>query len=151
MIFISHRGNLNGPDETIENTTIAIDRAIDKGFDVEIDVRKHGNLLFLGHDIAEKNIDLYWIMKRLDKLWIHCKNESALSYFHRLSKTVTNINYFWHEEDTATLTSKGYIWAYPGCQPILNSIGVLPEIYNDDVSSCIGICTDYPEKYSKLR
>ena len=36
------------------------------------------------------------------------------------------LNYFWHQEDKVTLTSKGYLWAYPGviCD---NAITVLPE------------------------
>ena len=58
-----------------------------------------------------------------------------------------NIHYFWHQNDDITLTSKGYIWAYPGKQPIKNSIAVLPEIHNDDISNCIGICSDIIEAY----
>ena len=59
----------------------------------------------------------------------------------------SDIHCFWHQEDDATLTSKGYIWAYPGKQPIKNSIAVMPEIYSDDVSKCIGICSDYIINY----
>jgi hypothetical protein len=42
-----------------------------------------------------------------------------------------------------------YIWAYPGKQPIYKSIAVMPELNNDDVTKCIGICSDYIEKYQK--
>ena len=48
-----------------------------------------------------------------------------------------------------TLTSKNYIWAYPGKQPIKNSIAVLPEIYQDNLSECLGVCSDYIENYNK--
>ncbi len=58
-------------------------------------------------------------------------------------------NYFWHETDTVTLTSKSYIWAYPGKQPITNSIAVLPEIYNDNIENCVGVCSDIIEFYKK--
>jgi len=37
--------------------------------------------------------------------------------------------------------------AYPGKQPIKDSIAVMPELYNDDLSLCIGICSDYISKY----
>ena len=57
------------------------------------------------------------------------------------------IHYFWHQEDDITLTSQGYIWAYPGKQPIKNSIAVLPEIYKDKVDVCKGICSDKIELY----
>jgi hypothetical protein len=39
------------------------------------------------------------------------------------------------------------IWAYPGKQPIERSIAVMPEIFNDNVSTCIGVCSDYIENY----
>ena len=48
-----------------------------------------------------------------------------------------------------TLTSNGWMWVYPGKQPIKGSIAVMPEIYNDDVSECAGVCSDYIEKYKK--
>jgi hypothetical protein len=54
---------------------------------------------------------------------------------------------FWHQKDDVTLTSQGYIWAYPGKQPLKNSIAVLPERNNDDTSQCSGICSDVIEKY----
>lgn len=28
---------------------------------------------------------------------------------------------------------------------------VMPEIYNDDISECLGICTDYVIKYKELK
>jgi len=58
-----------------------------------------------------------------------------------------DINYFWHEEDTLTLTSHNYLWVYPGKQPIKNSIAVLPELFQDDVSECLGVCSDFIKKY----
>jgi hypothetical protein len=58
-------------------------------------------------------------------------------------------NWFWHDVDDMTLTSKGFIWVYPGKQPINNSIAVIPELYEDNISKCIGICSDYIEDYEK--
>ena len=51
--------------------------------------------------------------------------------------------------DDITLTSKNYIWAYPGKQPIKNSISVMPEL-NNDVSGCFGVCSDYIENFIKI-
>jgi hypothetical protein len=143
MILISHRGNTNGKFESYENEPMYIDKAISDGFDVEIDVWYKDNILWLGHDQPQYGIDFKWITDRIDKLWIHCKNVEAINYF----KSSTYLfNYFWHETDTLTLTSKNYIWVYPGKQPIENSIAVMPEIYNDDISKCIGVCSDYISK-----
>jgi hypothetical protein len=60
---------------------------------------------------------------------------------------IGGFNYFWHEEDTITLTSHNYMWVYPGKQPIKNSIAVMPEIYNDILNACLGVCSDYIKNY----
>jgi glycerophosphoryl diester phosphodiesterase len=142
MIIIAHRGLISGPDKKLENTITQIDSAIKMGFNVEIDLWYVDKQYFLGHDEAQYKIDLDWLFKRENYLWVHCKNIDAL-----LKMKKTSLNYFWHENDTVTLTSKGFIWAYPGKQPIKNSIAVLPEIHNDCVEDCFGVCTDYCLEY----
>jgi len=149
MKLISHRGNTDGKFGSYENEPNYIDRAIDKGFDVEVDVwcikdNQLNKILFLGHDKPEYAVDLRWFSDRAEKLWIHCKNIEAVEFF---SNNQQGYNFFWHEKDTLTLTSKKYIWAYPGKQPISNSIAVLPEIYDDNVNECIGICSDHVARY----
>jgi hypothetical protein len=140
MILISHRGNIDGKLPEYENNPNYIDAALDLGYDVEIDVWYAKEYLFLGHDQPQYLISLDWITERINKLWIHCKNIEAIEWF---SEKNIEFNYFWHESDTITLTSKKFIWAYPGKQPILKSIAVMPEIYNDNTSECLGICSDY--------
>ena len=143
MLLISHRGNTNGKNPSAENRPDYIDEAISLGFDVEIDVWLIDGVIFLGHDEPQYGITQQWLNERVDKLWIHCKNVEAMEWFNMIG----GFNYFWHEEDTLTLTSKGYMWVYPGKQPIVGSIAVMPEIHNDDVSKCLGICSDIIEKY----
>ena len=115
---------------------------VSKGFDVEIDLWEIDGHLRLGHDFAQYEISLDFLIRNKDNLWIHCKNLDALYFCQE-----TTFNYFWHEEDTVTLTSMGVLWVYPGKQPIKGSIAVMPEIHNDDVSICLGICSDYIERY----
>jgi hypothetical protein len=137
--LISHRGNLYGPKPKKENSISYITHALSLGFDVEVDFWMHDENFLLGHDYPEYKINFNFIEKWSKKLWIHCKNMEALCFLSGYN----SINYFWHEKDSATLTSHGYIWAYPGKQPIKNSIAVMPEIYNDDTSQCFGLCSDY--------
>jgi hypothetical protein len=144
MILISHRGNINGPNPARENSPYYVMEAIAMGYNVEIDVWLIEGALFLGHDEPQYKIDQKWLQDRKEKLWIHCKNIEAVVYFNSVS--THQYNYFWHQEDTLTLTSHNYIWAYPGKQPIKNSIAVMPELYNDDLSKCLGICSDFVEK-----
>jgi hypothetical protein len=147
MILISHRGNINGKNIERENHPDYIDEAIALGYDVEIDLWITDDL-YLGHDEPQYKVTSKWLEQRLHKLWIHCKNIPALeyvNYFHDRE----DLNYFWHENDTVTLTSKGDIWAYPGKQPIQESIAVMPEINNDNIIYCKGVCSDYIENYKK--
>ena len=81
----------------------------------------------------------------MDKLWIHCKNIDALDHF--VTKT-GGFNYFWHQEDDFTLTSKNYIWTYPGKSYTKSSVIVMPEWNNVNwdnlrVINSFGVCSDF--------
>ena len=142
--FISHRGNIFGRIESEENKPSYIESALSDGYDVEIDLWLIGDNLFLGHDFPDYQIDLKWIEERSKRLWVHCKNPEAVVFLCGLEN---GINYFWHQEDKLTLTSRGHIWVYPGNQPIKNSIAVMPEIHDENVDACLGICSDYIGNY----
>jgi len=144
MILISHRGNTNGKFESYENEPNYIDKAIKEGYDVEIDVWYIDDLIYLGHDKPQYVVDFKWFMDRISKLWIHCKNIEALISFQ---ESGYEFNFFWHQEDDVTLTSKNYTWAHPGKQPIKNSIAVMPEIHKENITQCIGVCSDYIKNY----
>jgi hypothetical protein len=152
MILISHRGNIDGKNIELENQPLYIDKAISLGYNVEIDVWYNDNQLWLGHDSADYQIDINWLKNKLSKLWIHCKNISAIEYFHNSTDVMIRgyANYFFHNIDDTTITSKGYLWVYPGKQSVKNSIAVMPEIHNDDISNCIGICSDEIIKFKNV-
>ena len=57
MFFISHRGNLKGPNKTQENKIEYIDKALKKNFDVEIDLWFVKKNFFLGHDEPLYKVD----------------------------------------------------------------------------------------------
>jgi len=145
MILISHRGNLDGKSG-FENQPERIDYALSLNLDVEIDLWVKKNEIFLGHDNPEFKIDLDWLYQRAKNIWIHCKNLMAIELLNSLEDS-HKLNYFFHDMDFCTLTSKGYVWVYPGKQPVKNSIAVMPEINNDDTSDCSGICSDYILNY----
>lgn len=147
MRLIAHRGNINGPDPINENKPSQIENAILNGFDVEIDIRFNPseNKFFLGHDEPQYEIDWKWLIEREPFLWVHCKDINSL---YELSQV--NMNYFWHQNDDFTLTSKGIIWTYPGKQITKNSVIVMPELntnihelINLKSLECYGICSDY--------
>ena len=119
-----------------------IDFVIKKGYDVEIDIRQINNNLFLGHDVPNYIITLDWLLENKNSLWIHCKNLEALTLLAE-----EDLNIFWHQDDDFTLTSKGYIWTYPGKPLTENSIAVKPEKNNDNVKKVLGICSDFVVDY----
>jgi len=150
MILISHRGNINGRLVPFENQPNYIDTALAAGYDVEIDVwhERESGKLYLGHDKADYQIDIDWLYERSDKLWIHCKNMDALSFFNKSHLQIgTEYNYFSHDNDIGVLTSYGYIWS---TNLYDNGILVLPEVFEKTpIEKTIGICSDIIQNYKK--
>jgi len=148
LILISHRGNISGPLAAFENSPQYVLKAIDLGYDVEIDVWNLGDKWYLGHDSPQYLVDLEFLEN--PKLWCHAKNIDALS--RMISNK--NIRCFWHQEDDVTLTSDNYLWTYPGKIQGTKSICVMPEKFNIKIgdkiiSKCAGICSDFIEEFKK--
>lgn len=145
MLKISHRGNLIGPNPNLENRFDYIIEAIKKGFDVEIDLRFYDKSWWLGHDFPQYQIEISELLKISERLWCHCKNFESLEKIQDY-----NLNYFWHQNDDHTLTSKGFIWTYPGKEIGNRNIVVMPEtvmsINDIKTIKAFGICSDFIEK-----
>jgi hypothetical protein len=141
MILISHRGNLTGPKPEFENSPNYILEA-SLEYDVEIDVWLINNQLYLGHDAPQHQINIDFLTN--PKLWCHAKNLAALTKMLK-----NNIHCFWHQEDDVTLTSKQYIWTYPGKEIASeNAIAVMPEkIKSWDILEAYGVCSDYVKDF----
>ena len=127
MKIISHRGFCDGIDKSIENKPSEIESRISEGFDVDID----------------------WLLKLSNFLWIHCKSSESLNFLSRFQK----LNYFFHDSDQYTITSKGFIWCYPGTDVIDNSVYLFPEKFSLSSSTIkehnLSICTDFPRIYKE--
>jgi hypothetical protein len=119
--------------------------AIEAGYDVELDLWRVSDLLWLGHDGPQYLITESFLLEIGHAAWIHCKNLAALDF---LISTFPQLNYFWHQEDDYTLTSQGHIWAYPGQEVTKNSIIVDLTMNNADKYKNIAyaVCTDYPDR-----
>ena len=142
MILISHRGNISGIEHDNENNPNYINAAINEGFEVEIDVQFENGEFFLGHDFSQYKINKEFLLN--DKIWCHAKTMRALEALDKIKA-----HYFWHQEDDYTITSKGYIWTYPGKELFTESICVLPEKANYKEFNCLGICSDLIQDYKK--
>lgn len=143
MKLIAHRGNYSGSNKEKENSIDYIINAIKNGYDVEIDIRKIDNNLYLGHDHPQYIVNLDFLLNYSQFLWIHCKNIEALTYLINYNE----LNIFGHDYDEYVLTSKGFIWCFPGKHLTTRSILVMPEKngidYNTlDSKSFYGVCSD---------
>ena len=142
MKLIAHKGNINGPDPSKENTPEQIEWCIDNGYDVEIDIRYNpdNDKFYLGHDEHQHEVNWWWLAGKSAHLWIHCKDLTTL---HEFTANTSGYNYFWHQGDDYTLTSQGQIWASSG-KPYKNDTVIVVEDPEDIKEyDCYGICSDY--------
>ena len=142
MKLIAHKGNVNGPDSSIENTPEQIDWCIQNGYDVEIDIRYNPETktFYLGHDGFDYEVNWWWLAGRQKNLWIHCKDLTTL---HEFVINTSGYNYFWHQRDDYTVTSKGKIWASPDQPYNGDTVRVIENPEDVKEYDCYGICSDY--------
>lgn len=128
MRLIAHRGNIHGPSG-VENKIYHLKRALDSGFDVEVDIWNINGYFYLGHD--EPNLcckyEIDQLYKDLDfsRVWFHAKNVDALN------SDLQEYNMFWQENDKYSLTTDGFIWC--------NIDNILPE----DARKCVQVMPEY--------
>lgn len=154
MKLISHRGNISGIEIDKENDPDQVQICIDRGYDVEIDLRMKGKMPHLGHDYPQHAIDSSWILERKDNLWIHVKEYAALVW---LKENVPESRYFCHKSDDFTLVSNGKIWLHD-LKNEMNDECVIPLLsindvqnFNFSMSNLPGaICTDYVAEVQRI-
>lgn len=145
MILIAHRGNTQGPNKELENHPDHIFNALRLGYHCEIDVWFIDGKFKLGHDNPQYDFPFDLFHNYFSKLWIHCKNIEALIQLQKIDSGI-RLNYFWHDQDYATLTSKGFIWSIHNIE---NGIVVMPEATSTEPSNIVkGICSDYIAQYA---
>lgn len=154
MKFISHRGNIFGIEKDKENTIYQAEKAIQEGYDIELDIWYWKDKWWLGHDYPHNEIDFGFVKDYGHELWLHCKDVNTFYELNSLTATV-DINTFMNDKDIVALTSKRYFWTYNNGQLTNMSIAVMPEhpCNNwsiEDISKCAGICTDYPYHWKEL-
>tara|TARA_R110002110_G_scaffold57127_5_gene163608 strand:+ start:2805 stop:3230 length:426 start_codon:yes stop_codon:yes gene_type:complete len=140
VILIAHRGNIKGVDKR-ENMPEYITEALNREYDVEIDVWLTNQGYFLGHDKPQYAIPKNFL--RQSGVWCHAKNSHA---FKDMLQD-PNIHCFWHENDDYTLTSQGKIWIFPDKEPLDGGILVLREGQKISHPNLGGICSDFVGDY----
>ncbi len=144
MIKISHRGNIAGIQRKLENHPDYILRAIREGYHVEIDVRwEKERGLCLGHDEAQYPVELDWLCKYKEWLWIHTKDVMSATLLLE-----TRLRLFFHEKERHTLIYNAEsIWTHDiheaNSQSIIPLLSYGQAIRAPEFSHVKGICSDY--------
>ena len=140
MILISHRGNINGSNPKMDNNPEYIQKALDLGYDVEVDVWSIDKQFYLGHDEPQYKIERSFLQNK--KLWCHAKNIEA---FYRMIDD--KIHCFFHDKDKVALTSRGYFWSSFEDEMTSKSICVMPSNSQNLPKNILGVCSDYVSKH----
>ena len=136
MIFIAHRGNTSGVIPLYENSPEYVKAALQAGFYVEVDVWWFEGKFWLGHDKPTYEVERWWL--RSAALWCHAKTVETLCKLLDI-----NAHCFFHISDDAVMTSRGYIWTFPGKPLTERSISL---DFGGHQTYCIppaGICSDH--------
>ena len=142
MILISHRGNINGSNPKMDNNPEYIQKALDLGYDVEVDVWSIDKQFYLGHDEPQYKIERSFLQNK--KLWCHAKNIEA---FYRMIDD--EIHCFFHDKDKVALTSRGYFWSAFEDEMTSKSICVMPPSSRDLPKNIAGVCSDTVGYYNE--
>jgi hypothetical protein len=143
--LIAHRGNLKGPIPSLENSPDYVDKALESGFLVEVDVRVIGKDFYLGHDFPQYPVSPSWLETRSVNCLYHLKDAQAAKL---VSSQFRHWHFFCHENDNFTVTSHQYVWLHNfSIEPDERTI--IPLLSRQHVLSYLkrgmyGICTDYP-------
>jgi beta-phosphoglucomutase-like phosphatase (HAD superfamily) len=140
--WILHRGNNNGLSPNTENKPEILYQRLDEGWDIEIDLWKISEDLYLGHDKPEYKINENEKLLIHPNTWIHCKNLEAYFYL-RNHKDSKKFNYFSHDKDEFAVTSKGFIWSNINTNIIGPGSIKVVQSKNYNLMPGVGICTDW--------
>ena len=153
MIVISHRGNLTGPDGDCRYDKVR--RALDLGFDVELDVRSRDGELFVGHDrMLYPLSDLTLTEREASRVWFHAKDWRAAAAVGASGRLC-----FCHGDEESAFVANGYghvLWMHPRVNPELSAADGIRDKVLLDVDGHprveyaalqdlpFAICTDWP-------
>lgn len=116
--FVAHRGlyNMDYP----ENSPDAILNTLNRGYDVEVDIRYHEKRFYMGHDTPDYLLPLDVLLaSQQNKTTVYFHAKDALTYFkfeRILATELNNFNYldlFYHTTEDFVMTAKHKAWIHP--------------------------------------
>jgi hypothetical protein len=153
MLYISNRGNINGPDLGNENNPVYVKATLDRGYHVVVDVwivqQKEGLQLALGELQPQYPVTIELL-----------KNPKIIARVNNLTAFQILLDNGVHVVGNSRdfcLTSRGLIWTPPGSRIVtVKSVMNMPEWYTNNMKdlafiNCAAICSNFIERVSTTR
>ncbi len=144
LMFIAHRGNVDGIDKQRGNTEAYVLDALAQGYHTEVDVWCRENRFYLGHDGPTQEIEVDFLLQA--GIWCHAKDPQTMQEL-----IDTGVHCFFQAEDDVALTSHGFLWTHSRCGVVtprsILTIVEFDESRIDDVWAAAGICSDHVAQY----
>ena len=139
---IAHRGLIDGPNHSIENSMTTITEWCRQGRASEIDIWWHCKAFWIGHDEPRERVSPEFL--RSEYLWIHAKNPDALYHLQKLSnERGWGLRIFYHTDEDYVLTTTGDTIIYPGLPDVEGWTYMMPEMGSIIPTVASAICSDY--------
>jgi hypothetical protein len=139
---IAHRGLINGPNHTIENSMTTVTEWCRQGCSSEIDIWWHREAFWIGHDEPREEVSPEFL--RSEYLWIHAKNPEAFYHLQKLSNEKGwGLRIFYHTDEDYALTTTGETIILPGLPDVEGWTYMMPEMEFVIPTIAGKICSDY--------
>jgi hypothetical protein len=144
--YIAHRGLMDGPNKSIENTIELLESNRRDGIISECDIWYKEEQFWLGHDAPYHIVSHEWICKMKEFLLIHAKN---LESFHMLKRIRDqegiDLHIFYHTDEDVVVTTHGACIVYPGLQVYDGWMSMMPECAPliNIRGHATAVCSDY--------
>jgi hypothetical protein len=139
---IAHRGLINGPNHSIENSMTTVTEWCRQGRASEIDIWWHQGRFWIGHDEPREPVSPEFLCSEF--LWIHAKNPEGFYHLQKLSNEKgLGLRIFYHTDEDFALTTTGETIILPGLPDMEGWTYMMPEMANMIPTVSGKICSDY--------
>lgn len=141
MRWIAHRGNTEGPIPERENTPDYLVKALERGYDIEVDVWMGPCGLLCGHE-RDGAVSVSTDFLRRQNAWVHCKDVASFMCLSRYP----DVNCFMQDAEPAVLTSRGFVWLHSSYDGIPDGRCVLTQLNHQGFPAQFqpyAVCTDW--------
>jgi hypothetical protein len=139
---IAHRGLVDGPNHSIENSIQTLQERKEAGLHSEIDIWWKDQQFWIGHDEPREPVSLEFLTSPY--FWIHAKHSASFRELQRVShERGLGLRIFYHTDEDYALTTLGDTIICPGVQDCSGWVYMMPEMCSVTPTESGAICSDF--------